>query len=360
MKQAKGVSVGVEEVGCKWRSGWRRWRLPLVKLTFVAGLMVFLVQKKIISYEAMQGASQQWPLLLLGFSSLALAMGLGVVRWYWLLQAVGLHLRPWRVFQLTMIGNFFNIAIPGAVSGDFLKGYYILQQAGDALNVSQGRVVMSIIMDRLVGLSALVWLAAASLGLEGQAATTTTLREGIGLMMGLGALGIAAFYGYLLLVSAQRDPLLKGLSRLSKKFQGLKTLQTLYLSLRGYHTHPVALLASLALSLVIHLLTGSSCWLFARALGDQTVSLIQVTSVVPFGLLINAIPLAPAGMGTGNYAFAQLFGWVDSPCGGDVYSLFALSTILLSSVGGVIYLRFSQANPTPAHGGTGSQDRQQR
>jgi hypothetical protein len=58
--------------------------------------------------------------------------------------------------------------------------------------------------------------------------------------------------------------------------------------------------------------------------------------------------VAPAGLGTGHFAFAFLFGLLGSQRGGDVFSLYALCNILVGAIGGVIYMRFRSHTPAIA------------
>ena len=53
------------------------------------------------------------------------ATTLGILRWQWLLKAQNINLPIMRTAQLNLIGAFFNLALPGAVSGDFVKAFYI-------------------------------------------------------------------------------------------------------------------------------------------------------------------------------------------------------------------------------------------
>src|SRR5690242_11994461 len=89
-----------------------------IKLSFVFGLLYFLAQKGFISVQATQNALKQWQKIVPAVGFMFFAAFLGVIRWQWLLQAQNIHLSLMRTFQLTFIGNFFNIALPGAVSGD--------------------------------------------------------------------------------------------------------------------------------------------------------------------------------------------------------------------------------------------------
>ena len=55
-------------------------------------------------------------ILLYGFAQV-----LGAWRWKTLLDVQGLGLTLWDALRLTLVGNFFSLIIPGAVTGDILK-----------------------------------------------------------------------------------------------------------------------------------------------------------------------------------------------------------------------------------------------
>src|SRR4051812_15761274 len=97
----------------------------LLKMSLVALLLYFLIKKGFISIFATQQALKQWQIILPTFIAILFTTVLGVFRWQWLLQAQNINLRWTRVLQLTLIGNFFNLALPGAVSGDFVKAFYV-------------------------------------------------------------------------------------------------------------------------------------------------------------------------------------------------------------------------------------------
>ena len=132
-----------------------------LKSFFVVGLLYFLVKKGFISVQATSQALQEWHVILPAIGALFVTSALGVIRWQWLLQAQNVHL-PWsKTFQLTYIGTFFNIALPGAVSGDFVKAFYV----GQILKGQKSKVFGTILLDRVAGLSALVLVSAGALGL---------------------------------------------------------------------------------------------------------------------------------------------------------------------------------------------------
>jgi uncharacterized protein (TIRG00374 family) len=307
-----------------------------LKFCFVAGLLYFLLSHGLISMQATAHALSQWdkvmPAVIVGF----VAACLGVVRWQYLLRVQGIFLSWTRVFELTFIGNFFNVALPGAVSGDIVKALYI----GKELKGKKAPAFASILFDRVAGLSALVFVSAGALAMGLQSFMQSSIVAGIGMLLGLSLSAFLLFYVYLFIVEDRKDPILKALKVLQSRFKFFHSVHAFYLSLRGYHHHRITVFKVLILSICIHLLVGWSALQFARALDDGPISLLSIYLVVPLGLLITAVPIAPAGIGTGNVAFLYLFHLIGSEHGGDTFSLMALSNILFGALGGLIYFRF--------------------
>jgi uncharacterized protein (TIRG00374 family) len=265
---------------------------------------------------------------------------LGVIRWKWLLDAQGIQLRWLQVAQLTFIGSFFNIALPGAVSGDFVKAFYV----GQLSKGQKSRAFGSILFDRVAGLSALILVSAGAVLIGFMSFANTRLFHAIQFILGLSALGVVFFYGYLFLVREHHDPVLRFCRSLEKKWNKLGSLVRIYESLRHYHHHRMTVIKVICLSIFIHLCLGWACWNFAAALGDSQIPLLPILVVVPLGMLLTAIPIAPAGVGTGNIAFFYFFQLIGSSRGADIFSLVALSNILLGAVGGLVYFRFRSAS----------------
>src|SRR5690606_26991097 len=109
---------------------------------------------------------------------------------------------------------------------------------------------------------------------------------------------------------------------------------------RHYHNHRGTVMRVLGISALIHTLVCTACFLFAQALGEGQIPPFPVFVIVPLGLLVTAVPIMPAGIGTGHAAFGWLFHFLGSLRGADVFSLFVLSQLLGGSIGGLIYLRF--------------------
>jgi uncharacterized protein (TIRG00374 family) len=322
-----------------------------LKLLLVAAFLWLLVKKGFISLEATGRAFGRLDLILPAFLVSLGSMMAGALRWQCLLRAQGLHLPFRRTLQLTLIGNFFNVLIPGAVSGDFVKAYYV----GNEIEGKRAQAFGSILFDRIVGLSALVVVSASALILGFHTFEGTPLLAGIKVFMGVSASCVVAFYAYLFFVRENHDPLLRLLrafeqqgvqaGKANGKAKWMGSVVRIYLGVRYYHHHRAAVLGVLALSFAIHLSVGWSCLQFAHALGETQIQLMGLYVVVPIGLLDTASPVAPAGVGTGHAAFLSLFHLIGSDRGADVYTLVALSNLAIGMIGALVYLPFRARAP---------------
>lgn len=307
-----------------------------LKLGLVALLFYFLAKRGLLSLEATRQALSRTELILPALAALIVAQFLGVVRWQWLLRAQDYELSWWTTFQLTYIGAFFNLALPGAVSGDLVKAYYVAQETKGR----KGRVFGTILFDRVAGVSALVLVSAGALAWNLGHYIQTPLFQGIQWIMTCAAAGVIAFYSYLFLVREKHDLFLRALYGFQRRVPRAASLTRIYLGLRHYHSEKAAVLKVLAISILVHCLVSFASYSFALALGAENIALLSVFVVVPLGLLVTAVPVTPGGVGTGHAAFGWFFLFLGTERGADVFSLHLMGQILGAVIGGVIYLRY--------------------
>ena len=74
-------------------------------------------------------------------------------RWHELMKAVDVPMGMGRAFVINMVGSFYNSFLPGSTGGDAFKAYYASKQTPH-----RTRAVMSVLVDRAVGLLALIIL----------------------------------------------------------------------------------------------------------------------------------------------------------------------------------------------------------
>lgn len=257
-------------------------------------------------------------------------------RWHLLLSAVDLRLAPGRALRLTFVGGFFNMAVPGSTGGDVVKAWYAARETGAGT-----RAVLSVLVDRFVGLFGLVLFAGGVLWLARRGTGTEVARV---LVLGVtAAVGVGAA---VVLHRGVRRAL--GLSALVRRlpFQGV--IEEARAAARLYRTRPLALAAAMAISLFNHGANAAAAWLIAGALG-LGVDLGTCLALVPLANLLSAVPLLPGGWGVGELAFAWFFGQVGVPASEAVALsvVFRLATLAVNLPGGVLWA-LAPVHPGPA------------
>ncbi|MBC7174202.1 MAG: flippase-like domain-containing protein [Polyangiaceae bacterium] len=91
-------------------------------------------------------------------------IGLGTLRWTLLLRAYGATRAPGllRAFQLYLVGFFYNLYLPGAVTGDLLRAVASREAFGEDEARAATAGVTVVFVERVMGLSGLVALCALS------------------------------------------------------------------------------------------------------------------------------------------------------------------------------------------------------
>ena len=85
---------------------------------------------------------------------------LNALRWRVLLKIVGVSINTARATSLTAIGLFFSSFLPGSVSGDAIKAFYIVNENKQ---ISKTQVFSTILMDRIIGLYSIFTIASITL-----------------------------------------------------------------------------------------------------------------------------------------------------------------------------------------------------
>ncbi|MBN21781.1 MAG: hypothetical protein CL678_10905 [Bdellovibrionaceae bacterium] len=326
------MAFSVEEVSMKSKI------THTLKISFVIVVLVFLGQKGFISLEATQRAFQNTSSIAIAYCAFLSTTFLAMYRWNLLLKAQKIHLSLHKVFQLTLIGMFFNIALPGAVSGDIVKAIYVGKEAPG----KRAYAFSSILFDRVAGVSALILISAFSLIFGSKSDLGDELFNTLQwLVGGLGA-GVILFFLYWLAVKKEKDPAYLLLKKIEIKNKVFHSIFRTYDGLRAYQQERKTVFISLAISALIHICVIIGFKFLTQALGLE-LPWMGLFAVVPLGLLFTAIPILPAGVGTGHAAFIALFQLLGSERGADTFNLFVLTNIALGLIGGLVYLRFKSS-----------------
>lgn len=321
-----------------------------IKFLLVIGLFAVLIERNVISLSALKGSLERWPFLLAAFGVGSVCQVLGMWRWQVLLGAQGIRLKFRRVVELCFVGNFFNVALPGAVSGDVVKAILV---ASDAPG-KRARAMSSIFFDRVVGVSCLVMVGAVSLACLWGTPEANRLLGSIRVFLVVSGLGVVAFYGYLFALAGGKDPVFRLLKWTASKVRAAGSFVRIYEGIHEYQSRRGTVFLSIAQSISIHVLMVVQYVLLARALGETQLDVLGMGVVVPLGLLVTAVPLLPGGVGTGHAAFLFFVRLLGSDRGADLFNLGLVFVLIYAAIGGVVYLRFKKSEQSLLDGAHGT------
>ena len=353
-----------EFAGWRWTSV-KNAAVQALKFSVAAGVLVYLYVRGDIAWEPLRTALQHWQYSVPAFLLLTLMPLAQFWRWQCLLRASHLHLPHREVFSYLMVSKFFNTALPGYISGDVIRGFYVfrraskggmgqpLEEANSKAEPSRGKpsagkpsaVVASIVFDRTAGLIPLFLLCLIGLlgsldkPLPGPVVAAVGSITGAGLLLPLG----------LFLWTYRRPQPAPFLLRLSRWIRLDRSLAALYQDAHQYVRDWKLIGNILGLSFLNQGLAIASFTLSGFALQMQT-PLMSYLLLVPLGLLVTAIPLSPAGLGVGQVAFLALFHLAGTAQGANLFTLYMASYVLINLAGALLYLfpRLGAPRPQPA------------
>jgi len=270
-----------------------------------------------------------------------------VVSWRWrlLLSVHGVHMRLWRVFELTMIGQFFGTVGVGTTGGDVFKIFYVTR----AVPEKKAAVAFTVIVDRVIGLLALllfgVVLSFTKLPLLLSTGHTKTFTLTFYLIAAAGAIGALVaslspfFLGHRAIVSL--------IDRLPFAHRSRKMVAAIECSARAFGTNIFAMIISIPSHMSITLM----CYCVFRAMPSMHLQsdLLAFCSIIAMVNMLIALPVSISGIGVRE----QLFTWFFALLGIDgeqavTFSLtyFAIN-ILWSLAGGPFYFLYRHETHTP-------------
>ena len=317
----------------------KRWGIPCAKLAVAGGLIYWLVQRGGLSTEGLSEISRGWPWLLLAQVPFACILLLATARWRLFLGVQGVHYGFLEIQSLVLLGIFFNQVLFGSIGGDVAKAYYISKGTSER----RAAAVLTVFIDRALGLFVLLVFACI-----GTILNFNAIKDNPILLSLAGAVwtlvGVTVLSGFLFFSTrARNNRAAKALlSKLPFKGMLSKVSEILYL----YKSHPAVVLKAVAISFVLHSLVILTNLLFIRALApDHWASPLSLFLVVPLAQVAMAIPITPGGLGTGEFAYKELFSHFGIN-NGDLVSLLQRLTYCIWGIPGLlVYLSRRKSAP---------------
>jgi uncharacterized protein (TIRG00374 family) len=281
-----------------------------------------------------------WGALALAGGLCAIAVLLTFVRWFLLVRAQDLPFTLGAALRLGLVGYYYNTLLPGSVGGDLVKAAGIAR-AQDRRTVA----VATVIIDRVVGLWALVWLVvilgsgfwAAGLVVGPGQATCRMIILTAGAILGA---SLVTWFLLGLLPSRRADIFAGRLERIPKIGHSLAEA---WRAVWMYRVRGHSIWIALALAVVGHVGFVLTLFFAARALWQpsEMPSIAENFLIIPIGMAVQAGIPTPGGVGGGEIFFGLLYSWIGYPReNGELMTLvYRLVTWVLGFAGYLVYLQ---------------------
>jgi uncharacterized protein (TIRG00374 family) len=254
-----------------------------------------------------------------------------IVRWQILMRVQGMYMSWRRAIMLFFVGLFFNLFMPGYTGGDFARLYYLMREFPDKKKES----ILTVVMDRLIGMAALVSTALLTTilrwnWLQQTPQATVLLWVLLSMLIGFVVItaGSFAVTGF------------KLVDRLPEQFpfrdRLVETSEAYHLFARAKRS----LLFAFLLSFPVLFSFYGAFYCTAKALGAG-VSILDMGSIMPIVTAIISLPITPSGIGFRESLLGIL---LNDLCNvpteiGVLISLLGFAYFVLFGVaGGIIYL----------------------
>lgn len=267
----------------------------LIKILIAFGVIALLVYFNRVNTAVLTRLVQTWPWLLAAFGLMFPPFVIVSYRFKIILHSQGIVIDLWQAVHWTMIGSFFDLAMPSSNGGDIIKAGFVVKHVGAG---QRTRAVMAVAFDRVLGLLGLFLLASAVCIMGWDVLRNMPERLLILAMSISASVGVLFFFRVLgsnRLYSNQKIDCI-----LSKYRWGLRIKQLIG-SFNSLREQPMYLMTALGLSVVNHVFWCASLFCIARAVG-YAVEPAQGFVVFPLAIFSNIFGIA-GGFGFGTVGF---------------------------------------------------------
>jgi uncharacterized membrane protein YbhN (UPF0104 family) len=311
----------------------------LVPLVIIAWLLLSIDPAQ---WQELRSRPIRWWLVCVAFAIEFGALCLTFFRWYLLVRSLEIQFSLADAFRLSFLGYLFNFVSMGSVGGDLFKAVFVAREQPGR----RTEAVATVVVDRVIGMYALMLVASGAILLGGIRTTSPTylaLQQFTLLMTALGGLALLA---------ATVPAFTEG--RAARFLASLPwvgdSCQRLIASLRIYRSRRLLMAGIFGMSMLVHGLVAVGVFLIAQAVFGNCPSLVEHLIIVPMSMVAGSLPFTPSGLGSFEFAMDELFRLASSAADATVSGVlialvYRLLTIANAGVG-VIYYWANRARVT--------------
>ena len=311
----------------------------ILKFAFAFGLIFWLIDSGKLDLTVLEKAAQDPLRMITGF--LIILSILLMVTWrYYLIITDKMVKKPsfLKITKFNWIGLFFNSVLPGSVSGDIVKVFYLKDLDK---NLSNRFLFASVLIDRFVGLFGLIII----LGLFSiiNYESLSQMSSDIKTLLDINLLLLAGvIFGFVALFFFKELPkkLLSPFMKIAFLEKFLPKLIDAWENLCMFK-HRIIMLTFI--SMIIQGLTVVNFWYLVHPFAEGEFLFRYSFSIVPIGFVAIALPIAPSGLGVGHAVFHKLFGFMGVANGASLFNIYFILLLLGNLLGIIPYLLMNKS-----------------
>jgi uncharacterized membrane protein YbhN (UPF0104 family) len=309
-----------------------RSRVALIKAAIGFVILGALLYWGQIDLKALAALADAPATVLLCILLVYVMLPIAALRWGILLRSFRISISFRELYHFVGIATLFSLILLGSIGGDAVRMLYAWRRVGHG----SGRIAISILADRLLGLFALLFilvlLSLLNWSTIRQVPPLAALASSVFLVFAAGVVGAGS------ILAAPRLAYRLGM-RLSRWPRLAKLARQIHDVIVMGRRNPARLAAAFALALIIQTCTVLVVVLIAQVMGIGVLMPIDFAFATPLTLMANTLPLTPNGLGVGEVAFEQICRWLEPVRSGAAYSsiFFAFRAVAaLVSLSGIV------------------------
>lgn len=311
----------------------KKYLITIFKLLLIASIFYWLISSGKLDFSLITKVLDSPLRLTASFLMAILIFLIMSYRYLLIIKMRSQKVKFTSIFKYNWIAQFFNAVLPGSVTGDLIKVFYLNKE--DKL-LSKSFLVGSIVIDRLTGLFGLI----INLGIFSliNYRTLSSLSNDVKTILNINLVLVSLlFVGLFILFKFEKLPLrlfshLKAASVLKKL---TNKLETLWLTLASFKKNFISLLF---LSISVQILAVCLFWFITSPYSSDHFDITFAFSLIPIGFIALALPIAPSGLGVGHAIFHSLFLLIGIKNGASLFNIYFLIMMLTNITGVIPYL----------------------
>ncbi len=304
--------------------------LNSAKFILALGIVIWLVQSGKLDWTLLSKILYHPMNLAIVILAQLLGMGLITYRLRYLLSPRTTVRLPFKkLYLITWIGMFFSSVLPGSVTGDIIKVWYLKKEDK---SFSTPFLLFISFLDRLMGLTGLVLLMGffSILNYQKLSLLSEKLIPLLHFNFVLVSLVLCSLVIYFIF-----PQLIHFALKLLPAHSITTRLEALWVDLSGARKQ---IFTAIMISVTVQFLSVLIFHILVSPHYTTSLDLTTLLSFIPLGFMLVAIPISPGGLGVGHMAFQTLFGFAGESNGANLFNIYFVVMMCMNLLGSIPWL----------------------